>query len=68
MEEKKLQSVILESVSYHSRTMFIKTKDGKLFSYNGVPVEIFNDFLNASLHDEFYSKNIVPRFSFQRMA
>jgi hypothetical protein len=68
MDEVRVSTSILEHISYHNRVMYIKLKNGKLFSYNSVPREVFDEFIKTDTHDEFYTKRIVPAFSFQRMA
>jgi len=46
----------------------VKLTDGRLFSNNSVPEEIFDEFAGTNSYDEYYAKKIVPAFSFQRMA
>lgn len=67
MEEIKIQSGIIETISHYSKIMYIKLKDGKMLSYNSVPQELFDEFVNTVSYDEFYAKNIVPNYSCQRM-
>lgn len=66
MEEIKIQSSIIESISYYGKSLYVKLKDGKLLSYNSVPRELFDEFIKTTSHDDFYM-NVVPKFSFQRM-
>ena len=68
MEEYKVISRTIQSVSYHGSIMFLKTKDGKLYSYSSVPREVFDEFVDTKSHDEFYANRIVPTFSCKRMA
>lgn len=67
MEEIKIQSSIIESISYYGKSLFVKLTDGKLLSYNSVPHELYDEFISTVSHDEFYMTKIVPKFSFQRM-
>ena len=68
MEEVKIASKLIESVSYQGRNLYIKFNDGRLVSYNDVSQEVFDGFINADSCDEYYVKMIVPAFSFRRMA
>ncbi|MDR2531448.1 MAG: KTSC domain-containing protein [Oscillospiraceae bacterium] len=68
MEEFKVSSSIIESVSYYGRIMFVKLKNESLLSYNSVPPNVFEEFVNAEAHDEFYTKKIISAFPSRRMA
>jgi len=68
MEEFKIMSRLITSAEYHGNILFLKTTDGRLYSYNSVPREVFQDFINAKSHDEFYASRIVPEYSCKRMS
>jgi hypothetical protein len=68
MEEYEIKSRLILSASYHDNILFLKTSDGRFYSYNSVPREIFNDFIGTKSPDEFYARYIVPSFSCKRMA
>jgi hypothetical protein len=68
MEEYSIKSVNIQSASYYGNTMFLKTTDGRLYSYCSVPRDIFDEFVGAKTHDDFYASRIVPAFSCKRMA
>jgi hypothetical protein len=68
MEEFEIKSRLIKSASYHENILFLKTTDGKLYSYNSVPHEIFEEFIKTQTHDEFFANHIVPAFACKRMA
>ncbi|MCL2637301.1 MAG: KTSC domain-containing protein [Oscillospiraceae bacterium] len=68
MEEFKISSSIIESVSYYGKNMFVKLKNEKLLAYNSVPQNVFEEFIKADAHDEFYTKRIISAFPSRRMA
>jgi hypothetical protein len=68
MEEYKIKSSVIDSVSYYGKIMFVKLKNEKLLSYNSVPQNLFEEFVKAEAHDEFYKKRIISAFPSRRMA
>jgi hypothetical protein len=68
MKEYAINSKLILSASYHENILFLKTNEGRLYSYNSVPREIFEEFINSKRHDEFYANRIVSAFSCKRMA
>lgn len=68
MEEFEIKSRLILSASYHENILFLKTADGRLYSYNSVPREIFEEFINTKTHDDFFANRIVPAFACKRMA
>ncbi|MCL2697912.1 MAG: KTSC domain-containing protein [Oscillospiraceae bacterium] len=68
MEEYKIKSSIIDSVSYYGKIMFVKLKNEKLLSYNSVPQNLFEEFIKADAHDDFYTKRIISAFPSRRMA
>ncbi|MCL2018857.1 MAG: KTSC domain-containing protein [Oscillospiraceae bacterium] len=68
MEEIKISSSIIDSVSYYGKIMFVKLQNDKLLSYNSVPHSVYEEFIKADAHDEFYTKKIISAFPSRRMA
>jgi len=68
MEEYKIKSSLIDSVSYYGKIMFVKLKNEKLLSYNSVPQNLFDEFVKSDDNDEFYTKKIISAFPSRRMA
>ncbi|MDR2570949.1 MAG: hypothetical protein LBD23_11770 [Oscillospiraceae bacterium] len=49
MEEFEIKSRLIKSASYHENILFLKTTDGRLYSYNSVPHEIFEETFTGTL-------------------
>jgi hypothetical protein len=68
MEEFKMTSSIIESISFYDKILFVKLKNDRLLSYNSVPQNVFEEFIAADAQDEFYTKRIISSFPSRRMA
>jgi len=67
MGKVEINSKLIKYIEYErGRLLYIKFNDGRLLAYSAVPQEVYDEFLSAESHDEFYNKRIVSTFSFSR--
>ncbi len=56
--------LLLEVGPSETGTIYIKKRDGKVMVYSGVPKSVFDDFLIADSHGEFYNRYVKPAYTF----
>ena len=64
-----VQSSNLRSVGYDpdSKNLEVEFKEGRIYSYNNVPKDIFEGLINAASKGKFFSHYIRDRFSIKRL-
>jgi hypothetical protein len=62
-------SQIIHSVGYDAatRTLEVQFRNGWLYRYDDVPVEIYRALLAADSHDRYLKRNIVDKFVTTRL-
>jgi len=65
-DRQDVQSSAIERVQYNRTCnigyMLIQFKDGKPYSYVGVPRKIYDQFIQANSKGRFFQDNIVDRY------
>lgn len=58
--ENNFSSEVIEWFDYHegSCILIICFKNGAIYDYFGVPVSVYNNFVNAPLKGEFFNRHI----------
>lgn len=59
------QSTTISHHGYHpdSQTMMVQFKNGKVYSYSGVPKEVFEGYRNSESQGSYFSQNIKGRYT-----
>lgn len=60
-----IQSTNHAKAGYHpdSQKMFVEYKNGKVYSYSGVPKEVYEGYQNAESQGSYFSQNIKGRYT-----
>lgn len=57
----------LQSVGYESGVLYIRFHSGGLYSYSGVPYEVYESLLSASSHGKYFHAHIKKNYPYQRI-
>lgn len=63
MDMIRVISSDLKSIGYENGTLYVMFRNGKTYSYSGVPYDVFTSLLNAESKGKFFSKyirNVYP--------
>lgn len=60
-----VESSFITHISYHEglKILEIKTKDGKVYGFNNVPLKVFKKFMKAKSKGEFFNRVIKQNYS-----
>jgi KTSC domain len=66
----EVQSTVIESVSFDpcKRTLWVRFRNGSLYSYFGVSTDTYTDLLNADSKGTFFNRHIRGSYSWTRLA
>jgi len=69
MERAPVTSSDLCSVGYDAESLMleIEFKKGAVYQYAGVPLEEYQNLMNASSHGRYFNTNIRSRYPFVRI-
>ena len=61
-----VESSALRSIGYDEEKMILEAefKSGKVYQYNEVPMEVFQNLINAESKGKFFNQNITNVYSF----
>ncbi len=70
MERIPVSSSNIASVGYdvETQTLEVEFLHGGIYQYFGVPVEIYEAFMGASSHGQFFHYNIKNHYPFARIS
>ena len=70
MERVAVQSSEIAIVGYDSKTkrLEIAFRNGGVYEYSGVPVEVHRNLLKATSHGAYFNENIKDRYSCSKRA
>jgi hypothetical protein len=57
-----VDSTLLHSVGYMDGKLYVKFLNGARYSYSGVPIEVFNDFMAAESAGKFFLTKIKNQY------
>lgn len=61
----------LASIGYdeNSRTLYVSFRNGRLYKYSGVPLQVYNGLMAASSKGQYFDRYIVKAgYSYQRVS
>lgn len=69
MKRVKIESDCIFSIGYgeNSRTLEIEYKNGSVYQYFDVGVEVYERIMNEMLHGEFFREEIVPNYEYEKI-
>jgi len=68
MEMTPIESSLIREVCYKEeiQTLYVRFKNGTMYSYTEVPRNIFDDLMSAESIGKYFVRNIKTSFSFQK--
>lgn len=57
----------LSAVGYESRTLYVRFNDGSLYSYDNIPVEVYQGLMNASSKGQYLATFVKGRYPYRRI-
>lgn len=65
MHWKLLNSSVFAAAAYTAddKTLYLRFRSSELYRYFDVPSELYDDFLAAESHGQFFAQNIRNRFA-----
>ena len=65
MQRTPVTSTNIKSIGYdkNTKTLEVEFKNGGLYRYSGVPVNIYNNLMNSDSHGKFLAKFIKGKYS-----
>jgi hypothetical protein len=68
MERVSLESTSLKSVAYDEETLTLEVEfvEGGIYQYSGVPLELYEELINAESKGRFYVGNIRNAFPYKK--
>lgn len=67
MNRTSVRSSNLHSVGYSSGTLEIEFRDGGIYQYLNVPVEVYTALMNASSHGIYFHRNIRNVYQWEKI-
>jgi hypothetical protein len=69
MEFTKVESSMIDEVAYQSGSelLFVRFKNGSLYSYEDVPKHLFDELLNSESKGKFFTNNIKKDYVFKKV-
>lgn len=74
MAKKELEKHLVKSsniawVAYdeESKTLYVNFHSGSTYSYDDVPIEIFNDLLNAGSKGRYFARKIKFSYKYKKL-
>lgn len=57
----------LSAIGYESHTLYVRFNDGSLYSYDAVPVEVYQGLMNASSKGQYLATFVKGRYPYRRI-
>lgn len=57
----------LSAVGYESRMLYVRFNDGSLYSYDNVPIEVYQGLMNASSKGHYLAAYIKGHYAYRRI-
>lgn len=57
----------LSAVGYESLTLYVRFNDGSLYSYDNIPVEVYQGLMNASSKGHYLFTAIKGHYPYRRI-
>lgn len=69
MEREQVSSSNLKSIGYDINTSILEVefKNGRVYQYFNVPINVFNAFINASSIGKYLNSNIVGVYKYTEL-
>ncbi len=69
MVNQMVLSTEIEWIGYEEKKNMLQVEfiAGGVYQYDGVPEEVYLDFLNSPSHGQFFETNIKGRYSYRRV-
>lgn len=66
MEYVDLESSNLSAARLEGNTLYVRFKNGAVYSYSGVPKEVFKELCNTDSVGKYFSLHIKNNYSFRK--
>ena len=63
----KVQSSTISEINYDGKLLTVTFNNGREYTYEGVPVKIYEDFSKAESKGKYFHKNINYRYNYSRI-
>jgi hypothetical protein len=69
VERIPVSSSDIASIGYEAETLTLEVEflSGRIYQYFGVPVEVYEAFMNAGSYGRFFHYNIKNRYPYNRL-
>jgi len=69
MKRVAVASSTIVAIGYDpdTSTLEVEFKNGTVYEYDGVPVEIYEGIMNSNSHGKYLNAHVKERFSFRRI-
>ncbi len=69
MKRIKIESDCIISIGYNetSRTLEVEYKNGSVYQYFDIGVEVYNRIKNERLHSEYFREEVVPNYEYEKI-
>ena len=57
----------LDAVGYEKGTLYVRFKNGSLYSYSGVPEYVYNELMNASSKGHYLATYVKGRYPYSKI-
>lgn len=57
----------LDAVGYEKGTLYVRFKNGSLYSYSGVPEYIYNELMNASSKGSYLATYVKGHYPYSKI-
>lgn len=57
----------IASIGYDCGTLYIQFHKGGLYSYSGVPIDVYRDLMSASSHGQYFHAHIKGVYSYTKI-
>jgi hypothetical protein len=67
MQRKEVESSNIASIGYDPPTLEVEFHHGGVYTYEGVPQEVYENFMAAPSKGRFFAENIKGKYPHQRV-
>ena len=57
----------LDSVGYENHTLYVRFKNGSLYSYSGVPEYVYNELMDASSKGHYLATYVKGHYPYSKI-
>ncbi len=57
----------LDSVGYENSTLYVRFKNGSLYSYSGVPEYVYNELMDASSKGHYLATYVKGHYPYSKL-